>query len=50
MGEVPMQRTSEDPTMKITTIGIDLAKNVFQVHGADATGRCVNAQQLSRKK
>ena len=21
--------------MKITTIGIDLAKNVFQVHGAD---------------
>jgi hypothetical protein len=21
--------------MKLTTIGIDLAKNVFQVHGAD---------------
>ena len=36
--------------MKIATIGIDLAKNVFQIHGADATGRCVSAQQLSRKK
>ena len=23
------------PTMQITTIGIDLAKNVFQIHGAD---------------
>jgi hypothetical protein len=22
-------------TMKITTVGIDLAKNVFQVHGVD---------------
>ena len=36
--------------MKIATIGIDLAKNVFQIHAADARGRCVNAQQLSRKK
>ena len=35
--------------MKIATIGIDLAKNVFQIHAADARGRCVNAQQLSRK-
>ena len=24
-----------------TTIGLDLAKNVFQVHGIDATGRVV---------
>jgi len=45
-----MQRTSADPTMKITTIGIDLAKNVFQVQGADVTGRCVSSQQLSHKK
>ena len=26
---------------EITTIGLDLAKNVFQVHGADATGATV---------
>ena len=24
--------------MQITTIGLDLAKSVFQVHGVDATG------------
>ena len=27
--------------MEITTIGIDLAKNVFQVHGANARGKAV---------
>jgi transposase len=27
--------------MNITTIGIDLAKNVFQVHGVDERGRVV---------
>jgi hypothetical protein len=25
--------------MQVTTVGIDLAKNVFQVHGADAAAR-----------
>jgi transposase len=25
--------------MKITTIGIDLAKNVFQLHGVNAQGK-----------
>ena len=25
--------------MQITTIGLDIAKNVFQVHGIDAEGR-----------
>lgn len=34
--------------MKLTTIGIDLAKNVFQVHGADDTGRAVLKKQLKR--
>ena len=34
--------------MKITTIGIDLAKNVFQVHGADEKGRAVLKKQLKR--
>ena len=27
--------------MQITTIGLDLAKSVFQVHGIDATGQVV---------
>ena len=27
--------------MKITTIGLDLAKRVFQVHGIDAAGQVV---------
>ncbi len=31
--------------MEITTIGLDIAKRVFQVHGADAAGKC----QLRRK-
>ncbi|MCC7100039.1 MAG: IS110 family transposase [Rubrivivax sp.] len=34
--------------MKLTTIGIDLAKNVFQVHGADDRGRTVLRKQLKR--
>jgi len=34
--------------MKITTIGIDLAKNVFQVHGADARGKVVVKKALKR--
>src|SRR5450755_1409393 len=35
-------------TMKITTIGIDLAKNVFQVHGANEHGKPVVRKQLKR--
>jgi len=35
--------------MKITTIGIDLAKNVFQVHGVDERGKAVLGKQLKRK-
>ena len=34
--------------MKFTTIGIDLAKTVFQVHGADANGKTVLKKQLKR--
>jgi transposase len=34
--------------MKITTIGLDLAKNVFQVHGADREGRAVLSKRLRR--
>ena len=34
--------------MNITTIGIDLAKNVFQVHGVDARGKAVLRKTLRR--
>lgn len=36
--------------MQISTIGIDLAKNVFQVHGVDAQGKAVLVRQLRRKQ
>jgi transposase len=32
----------------VTTIGLDLAKNVFQVHGVDATGKTVLRRKLRR--
>lgn len=35
--------------MKITTIGIDLAKNLFQIHGVDERGKAVLRKQLKRK-
>ena len=34
--------------MKITTVGIDLAKNVIQVHGMDERGKAVLKKQLKR--
>jgi transposase len=33
---------------QITTIGLDLAKNVFQVHGVDAAGKVLMRKQLRR--
>ena len=36
--------------MKITTIGVDLAKNVFQLHGVDAHGKTVLRKQLRREQ
>lgn len=34
--------------MKVTSIGIDLAKSVFQLHGVNDLGRCVLRKKLSR--
>ena len=34
--------------MKITTIGIDLAKEVFQIHGVDERGKTILRKQLKR--
>jgi transposase len=33
---------------RVTTIGLDIAKSVFQVHGVDAIGNVVIRRQLKR--
>jgi len=33
---------------EIITVGLDLAKNVFQVHGADGAGQAVLRKKLRR--
>jgi transposase len=35
---------------EVTTIGLDLAKHVFQVHGVDAAGATVLRKQLRRSQ
>ncbi len=35
---------------EVTTIGLDLAKSVFQVHGVDASGKPVVRRQLRRRQ
>ena len=34
--------------MQITTIGLDIAKNVFQIHGIDAAEKVIVRKQLRR--
>lgn len=34
----------------IKVLGIDLAKNVFQIHGTDAKGKCVLRKRVTRSK
>ncbi len=34
--------------MKVTTVGIDLAKQVFQIHGVDEHGKAIIKKQLRR--
>ena len=36
--------------MNPTTIGLDIAKNVFQVHGVDENGKVVVRKRFSRAK
>lgn len=36
--------------MNITVLGIDLAKTVFQLHGADAEGKAILKKTISRQK
>jgi hypothetical protein len=40
VGNEPSQRRArEGPRVEIRTLGIDLAKNLFRIHGVDAKGR-----------
>ena len=36
--------------MKISTIGIDLAKDIFQIHAVDERGKVVQKKKLRRKE
>src|SRR5580693_4694424 len=59
-GRCPLPTTSSDRLivvneshqgavpMQITTIGLDIAKNVFQVHGIDAAEKVIVRKQLRR--
>ncbi len=35
--------------MEVTTIGLDIAKSVFQVHGVDANGKVIVRRQIKRR-
>ncbi len=41
-------KEKEPSVMQVTTIGLDIAKNVFQVHGVDDAGHAVLRRQLRR--
>src|SRR5215831_12130828 len=44
------QTNEEGPNMEVSTLGIDLAKNVFRLHGCDARGRAVLRKQIGRRQ
>ena len=47
---MPTNHIRERSTCKIATIGLDIAKNVFQVHGIDAAEKVVVRKQLRRSQ
>ena len=51
VGAVEAPSDSEELFMQtVTTIGLDIAKSVFQVHGVDAAGQVVIRRQLKRRQ
>jgi hypothetical protein len=48
--EVNLNLRKGKPRGEITRVGVDLAKQVIQVHGVDATERVVIARSMSRGK
>ena len=49
-GSTQLTETKGDRTMQIVRIGLDIAKNVFQVHGVNEQGKVMVQKQLSRRK
>src|SRR6056297_3565406 len=45
-----LSRAKESPMSKFSTVGVDLAKNVIQVHGIDANGKVMVRRQLRRSR
>ena len=43
-------RTKGGAVMDITTLGIDVAKNVFQLHGVDAREHAVLSRRVKRSQ
>ena len=37
-------------TVKVTTLGIDLAKSIFQLHGVDEHGKVATRKRVTRSK
>ena len=44
------RKAREGLKVNVRTLGIDLAKNVFRVHGVDANGKILVARQLRRRQ
>ena len=44
------EEAREGPKVDIRTLGIDLAKNLFRIHGVDATGKTLVQRQLRRRQ
>ena len=40
----------EDPSMKVTRIGLDIAKQIYELHGVDRRGRVVVRKTLRRPR
>ena len=44
------EKARKGAEMDVRTLGIELAKNLFQVHGVDGQGRTVVQRQLRRRQ
>ena len=45
-----LRLNSRSAMEEVVTVGLDIAKSVFQVHGVDAEGRVVVQRKLARAK
>jgi hypothetical protein len=50
VNEPSQRRATEGPIVDVKTLGIDLAKNLFRVHGVDPLGRTVVQRTLRRRQ